>query len=175
MTAEKQSGHSGKITRRRFLKTASVTAAAGAAAVFAGIRIFKSIRANNATFIARVRGYQDNLRVYILAGLRELGITSKQIQGKNILLKPNLVEPHLGIGHINTHPLIVRAAIEAFKHLGAGSVLVAEGSGHRRDSYLILEEAKYVDILKDDKVPFIDLNTAEVIFVKNLSPCWRQI
>jgi uncharacterized protein (DUF362 family) len=118
-------------------------------------------------FIARAEGYNLNLKERILNGCKELGISTNIISGKRILLKPNLVEPHRGIGHINTHPLVVRAAAEAFLHLGAARVLVAEGSGHRRDAYLILENSGFADILAEDALPFIDLNNSPLITVQN--------
>ncbi|MHC4133013.1 MAG: DUF362 domain-containing protein [Planctomycetota bacterium] len=167
MTQESSQNKPGKINRRNFLKTASISVAAGIGTILVGKKIIQAIRAKNATFIANVKDYNENLRQYILDGLKELQITEQEISDRTILLKPNLVEPHLGVGHINTHPLMVRAAIEAFLHLGAGSVIVAEGSGHRRDSHLILEEAGFWDILQEDKTPFIDLNTAEVTILKN--------
>jgi uncharacterized protein (DUF362 family) len=168
MTLENTKNKPKKINRRSFLKTASITAAAGIGTILVGKKIIQAIRAQNATFIAKVEDYNENLRQHILNGFKELRITDKEIRGKTILLKPNLVEPHLGVGHINTHPLIVQAAIEAFLYLGAGSVTVAEGSGHRRDTHLILEEAGFWDILQEDKTPFVDLNTAEVNILKNL-------
>jgi uncharacterized protein (DUF362 family) len=156
-----------KIGRRKFLKYA-LAAGGTAGAVLAANELVRRFGGRKATFIARLRGYHDDLRAYILAGFKELGITNEELAGKTILLKPNLVEPHLGVGHINTHPLVVKAAVEAFLHLGAKSVTVAEGPGHRRDWYLILEESGYSEILSEDKAPFIDLNTAAVTTVKNL-------
>jgi uncharacterized protein (DUF362 family) len=61
----------------------------------------------------------------------------------------------------------VRAAAEAFLHHGAAEVLVAEGAGHRRDSLLVLEESGLADVLYEDKIPFIDLNSGPVIKAKN--------
>jgi uncharacterized protein (DUF362 family) len=169
MTPEVPENNGKKMKRRNFLKAAAVCIGAGTAAGLVARQVIKTARDKNATFIARVKNYNDGLRRHILEGFKELGITQQQIQGKSILLKPNLVEPHLGLGHINTHPLVVHAAIESFLHLGAKSIAVAEGSGHIRDIYQLLEEAEFLDILSADKVPFVDLNTAEVTTVKNRS------
>ncbi len=111
-----------------------------------------------ATFIGRVERYDADIASVIIAGLRELGVATHEIMGKRILLKPNLVEPHAGAGHINTHPLVIRGAAEAFLRLGADKVLVAEGPGHCRDSLLVLEESGVGEVLHEDKIPFIDLN-----------------
>ena len=60
--------------------------------------------------VTRATRYESDLAAVIGRGLRELGIGPPQIAGRRILLKPNLVEPHSGVGHVNTHPLVVRAA-----------------------------------------------------------------
>jgi uncharacterized protein (DUF362 family) len=43
-----------------------------------------------------------------------------------VVLKPNLVD-YLPGSAINTHPMLVLAAAETFRRLGAESVVVAEG------------------------------------------------
>ncbi len=55
------------------------------------------------------------------------------VRGKAVVLKPNLVD-YLPGNAINTHPVLVLAAAEAFRRLGAKSVTVAEGPGHQRDT-----------------------------------------
>ena len=85
-------------------------------------------------------------------------MTPQEIKGKRILLKPNLVETKPDAPHINTHPLVIQAAVEAFLHLGAKSVVVGEGPGHRRDTLQILEEAGLAEVLYEDRIPFVSLN-----------------
>lgn len=120
------------------------------------------------TFIAKAAGYQADLTSIILSGLKELEVKPSEIKGKRILLKPNLVEPRAGSVHINTHPLVVRGAAEAFLRLGASKVLVAEGPGHSRDSFLVLEESGLGDVLVEDRIPFVDLNYDTGCAVPNL-------
>jgi uncharacterized protein (DUF362 family) len=91
------------------------------------------------------------------------------MEGKKILLKPNLVETHVGSGHINTHPLVVQGAVDAFQKLGAESVVVAEGPGHCRDSLLVLEESGLAEVLHQSHVPFEDLNYDDWFTVPNAS------
>ena len=119
------------------------------------------------TFIAKAPRYQMDLVSLILRGMQELRITPQVIQGKRILLKPNLVETREGSEHINTHPLVVRAAVEAFLHLGAARVLVAEGVGHRRDTFMVLEESGLAEVLFEDRIPFVDLNYDTVFTMAN--------
>ena len=154
-------------TRREFLSAI----VAGGATATAGLIFFKYFQKKEPkaeTFIASVPEYKKELRQFILNGFKELNITPAWVAGKRVLLKPNLVESRSGVSHINTHPMVVRAAVEAFLHHGAAEVLVAEGAGHRRDSLLVLEESGLADVLYEDKIPFIDLNSSPVIKAKNL-------
>ena len=94
----------------------------------------------------------------LLSGFRELGVSPQEIRGKRILLKANIVEPHRGSEHIVTNPSVVFAAAEAFLKLGADKIIVAEGAGHCRDTYRILEESGFDAIFNHPKITFVDLN-----------------
>ena len=156
----------GTWTRREFL-SAIITGGIAATAGLAIFQYFRRKEPRTETFIAAVTDYGADIKQYILRGFQELDITSAEIDGKQVLLKPNLVEPHSGLYHINTHPFFIRAAVEAFLHLGAAKVVVAEGAGHLRDTLLVLEESGLADVLYEDRIPFIDLNTGPVVKVKN--------
>ena len=158
----------GSWTRREFLSAVVAGGFAGATG-FTLFNYFQKREPKAETFIASVGDYRANLRHILLQGFRELNISPAEMAGRRILLKPNLVEPHLGFAHINTHPLVIRAVAESFLHLGASKVIVAEGAGHRRDSLLVLEESGLADVLYEDKIPFRDLNSGQVVKVKNLS------
>lgn len=119
------------------------------------------------TFIAKVPRYGADIRAAILYGFRELGVGSGEIKGKTILLKPNLVETRADAPHINTHPSVIRAAADAFRSIGASNVLVAEGSGHCRDTLRLLEETGMADVLVEDRIPFVDLNYDDVYTIPN--------
>jgi uncharacterized protein (DUF362 family) len=110
------------------------------------------------TFIGKARGYSGDIASVIISGLRELGVGRKEIEGKRILLKPNLVESLQGTMHITTHPLIIQGAIDAFRNYGAAEVIVAEGPGHCRDTHLVLEETGFIDVLRSERISFKDLN-----------------
>ena len=83
-----------------------------------------------------------------------------------MLLKPNLVETALGHAHINTHPAVVLAAARAIRAFG-GEPFVAEGQGHRRDSWLVLEESGMAAVLAEGDLEFVDLNHDEPVEVEN--------
>jgi uncharacterized protein (DUF362 family) len=84
------------------------------------------------------------------------------VRGKSVVLKPNLVDSIPG-NAINTHPILVLAAAEAFRRLDAKSVVVAEGPGHQRDTQLVLSQTGYEQSLRDERIRFVDLNRDELI------------
>jgi uncharacterized protein (DUF362 family) len=118
-------------------------------------------------FIAKASRYGLDFAKIIQQGLLELGITEDRIKGKRILLKPNVVETHPGKVHINTHPLVIRGAAEAFLAMGAAAVTVAEGPGHCSDTLLLLEESGLSQVLVEDRIQFIDLNYEPAFSVPN--------
>ncbi|WHZ17316.1 MAG: Iron-sulfur cluster-binding protein [Nitrospira sp.] len=144
------------ITRRHLLM-------AGAAGILLGSgvllpeRFFRQ-RQQAQTFVAKVAHYQLEIGDTIARGIRELRVSIDELRGKRILLKPNLVETSSGAPHINTHPLVLRGTVEAFLRLGAATVMVAEGPGHRRDTLAVYEESGLADVLTEDRIPFQDLN-----------------
>ena len=83
------------------------------------------------------------------------------VRGRSILLKPNLVEFELD-SSINTHPMLVHAAYEAFRAMGAATVRIAEGPGHRRNTLDLAEAAGYFHTVPDFEDHFVDLNVDEV-------------
>jgi len=157
----KSIGNQGSITRREFLLGLS------GCAVTPLLQHCGKKGQPEKTFIVRAKNYAMDIRSLIISGCQELGVGRDAINGKKILLKPNLVEPHLGSGQVNTHPLVVRGCIEAFLTLGASRVLVAEGAGHVRDPLMVMEESGLAEVLWEDKIPFIDLNNDEGFIVQN--------
>lgn len=83
------------------------------------------------------------------------------VSGKNILLKPNLVEFDAH-APINTNPVFVAAVAEAFHSLGAKSVRVAEGPGHRRATLDMAEAAGFFSAIPKFEDSFTDLNLDDV-------------
>lgn len=119
-------------------------------------------------FIAKAREYSCGIREIIRRGMKELGLCRQEVDGKKILLKPNLMEPHAQRGHITTHPYVVQATAEAFLSLGAAGVVIAEGSGNCHDAHYVLEESGLDDILTRERLPFFDCNNGPIYAVPNL-------
>jgi uncharacterized protein (DUF362 family) len=166
MTKTSRNLRAGNWSRRKFLKSGFI-GGAGAYATLAGVRCSRKPAAQTSTFIASVKSYEEDLLQILLRGFKELGISKEAIAGKRILIKPNLVEPHLESAHINTHPLVALAAVEAFTKLGASSIVIGEGAGHYRDFFWVLEESGYTDILVKRGIRHVDLNADLVTAVAN--------
>ena len=98
-------------------------------------------------------------------GVKACGL---DVRGKSVLLKPNLVEFDSSTA-INTDGAVVAAALELFRGLGAASVVIAEGPGHRRDTLSLGEEAGYWKGIAKFEETFVDLNRDDVSAVKQFA------
>lgn len=102
--------------------------------------------------------YNGPLEATVLEGLRAIGA---DVRGATVLLKPNLVEFDPSTA-INTEPRLIAATVLAFRRLGAASVRVAEGPGHRRDVQDVVTRSGLGEALAAVDAPFIDLNAAAI-------------
>ena len=150
-----------KLDRRTFL-TASISLAAGASTTaLLNRRAYRVTRKRPRSRVAILEAdsYSHGLGSVLLSGLE---LYHLNLRGKTVLLKPNLVE-YIPGNHINTHPLVVAAAAECFRRLGARNVIIGEGPGNQRDTELILIESGFAQELHQLKVPFVDLNRDELV------------
>jgi uncharacterized protein (DUF362 family) len=157
------------ISRRTFL-LGSATAVAGAAAVAstAGWLRREPEPWDHSAFpppgdarvaVLRASGYDRGLEEVVADGLRAI---SADVSGASVVLKPNLVEVRKDLP-INTDPRLVSAAVLALRRLGAASVTVAEGPGHRRDTTYVRSASGLDDALHAVEAPFVDLNTDSLV------------
>jgi uncharacterized protein (DUF362 family) len=153
--------------RREFLSTCGGLVGASTIGIASGCNAGMFMNPPNPVVVRSVADYSVSLPSIILESLAEIGITTKSIKNKTVLLKPNFIEPRFGEGHINTHPVVIEAAIEVFKRLEASSVVVAEGSSQTRDFHLVLEETRCAEILREHDLTYVDLNEADVVRVRN--------
>jgi len=154
-----------RITRRSFIRAAGGTLAAGVG----GKLLWDYAKGPfpSEVFVASLSGYGHAIENAISWGLQELGVGRDWIQGKSVLLKPNLVEPSLSNPHINTNHAVVIAAAEVFRRMDAREVFVAEGQGHCRDTDYVLGQSGYDVALEDSHIPFVDLNADDVFSAAN--------
>ncbi len=150
---------------RRSLLAGSVGLAAGAAtAVPFLVPKYDRVRrpARSRVAIVRADDYSERLVQTLMSAIR---LFQLDVYGKAVLLKPNLVD-FVPRADVNTHPLLVSATAECFRRLGAGSVTVADGPGHQRDTQLVLSESGYRAELGQHRVPFVDLNRDELVKIQ---------
>ena len=150
-----------RLSRRAFLKLAA--AAVGGAllggGVLRGVNQFKQPMAT--TLILKAASYEQDLYDLLRRGLAHFPALLQRCRGARVVLKPNLVEYHAA-RQVNTHPALIAAAVEAFRHYGAREVLVAEGSGHQRDTELLLTYSGLEEALRQVRAPFVDLNLDDI-------------
>ncbi len=156
-----------KVDRRTFL-AGSLGLAAGAAstALLEKPQYHVTYRQpRSRVAVLRAESYTQDLQPLLRTGL---DLFHLDVQGKTVLLKPNLVD-YIPGNHVNTHPLLVAAAVECFRRLGAKSVVVGEGPGYQRDTELVLVESGFAEELRELKVPFVDLNRDELVITPLLA------
>jgi uncharacterized protein (DUF362 family) len=111
--------------------------------------------------ILHADSYAAPLEKILRDGLRLFHL---DLRDKTVLLKPNLVE-HIPGAEVNTNPSLVGAAADMFLKFGAREVMIAEGPGHERDTYLVLSETGFEKELRLRHLPFVDLNRDEIVRV----------
>ena len=146
-----------KITRRELLAASAV---AGAAALTSCNREQPLVPSR--VSIRRAPAYDQRVYQTMRQILDEHNV---DVRGRGVVVKPNLVEfePER---FINTNPLLVHAAVEAFRARGAASVHIAEGPGHRRNTLDLADAAGYFKIVPKFEDLFVDLNLDDVTQVR---------
>jgi len=142
------------VKRRTFLKGTGLTLL-GTAGLGGCGRVEDPL---NRVCVLSLDDYRNELAKPLVEAFRACGMDERVLKGFRVLLKPNLVETVRDVWHINTNPFLVVAAVEALRSLGAGEVLVGEGSGHSRDTHLVVANSGFKEVLRELKVPFVDLN-----------------
>jgi uncharacterized protein (DUF362 family) len=123
------------------------------------------LRRHNVSII-RASSYSVDLEISIRKILIEHNVP---IRGKRVVLKPNLVE-FSPAAPINTNPVFVAATASAFEALGAASIQIAEGPGHRRTTLDMAEAAGYFESVSKFEDRFTDLNLDEITKIRLRTP-----
>src|SRR5713101_2097107 len=149
------------LNRRTFLVGTAALAAGASVSVPFFLPKYHSVRRAKRSRVAilHVEQYSQRIDQILASGLRLFRIN---VQGKTVVLKPNLVD-YIPGNAINTHPTLVLAAAESFRRMGAKCVIVAEGPGHQRDTELVLSQSGYRESLRDEALRFVDLNRDELV------------
>jgi uncharacterized protein (DUF362 family) len=140
------------MTRRELIAGAGVVALAGCTA--------RKTAAPQPQMVSIVRAPAYDQSIYDTVR-RMLANHRLNVRGRSVVLKPNLVEFEPG-SSINTHPMLVHAAYEAFRAMGAASVRIAEGPGHRRNTLDLADAAGYFRTIPGFEDVFTDLNVDDV-------------
>jgi uncharacterized protein (DUF362 family) len=148
-------------SRRCFLVGSAALAAGASVSVPFFLPKYHSDRRARRSRVAilNVEQYSQRIDEVIASGLRLFRIN---VQGKTVVLKPNLVD-YIPGNAINTHPTLVLAAAESFRRMGSKCVVVAEGPGHERDTQLVLSKSGYHESLRAEAIRFVDLNRDELV------------
>lgn len=150
-----------RVDRTGLIATARRFAAEAAIAALLKKPMYRVVRKQPRSRVAilRAESYSQSLFATLRYGLNSFHLN---VRGQTVLLKPNLVD-YIPGSHINTHALLVSAALECFLSLGAAKVVVGEGPGHQRDTELVLCESGLDGVLQHHNVPFVDLNRDELV------------
>jgi uncharacterized protein (DUF362 family) len=108
--------------------------------------------------IRRVPTYESDLAALLGETLGEFDL---KVNGKKVLLKPNLVgfDP---LVMTNTHPAVIAAARETFLRLGASEVLIGDGPAIDRDTHAVIESIGLREYAGPLARVFVDLNVDDV-------------
>ena len=152
-----------KLDRRKFLgSSVGLAATVGITAEWVWPKHSVSYRRpKSAVAVLNVDEYSERIEALLLEGLRLFRL---DVQGRSILLKPNLVEDLPG--PVNTNSTLIGAAARCFLRLGAARVVIGEGPGHQRDTELVVQAAGLKPHLAERQIEFVDLNRDELRKVK---------
>ncbi len=164
-------GDVNKVTRRAVIKAAAAAALAGCnmsgqdnnPSVEPAQRAQKS-QGRSRVAIVRAASYEEDIAERIKALVPDLSLP--RLDGKTIVIKPNMVEFHPD-KPIHTDPAMIAVAAEVARELGAREIIVAEGPGHMRDTEFLLEATGIGRACSKLGLRFVDLNLDQLAKVEN--------
>jgi uncharacterized protein (DUF362 family) len=147
-----------ELTRRDFLRTLPAAAAlAGCRSRPYDANAFLMPAASPVALLP-VASYSADIADAVRRGMQLLEVS---VRDRRVFLKPNFVE-YESDKAINTDPLVVAGVADALLSLGARTVTIGEGPGHRRDFEYLLAGTGMGDLLRDLRLSFVDLNHDDV-------------
>ncbi|KYK35104.1 MAG: hypothetical protein AYK18_13495 [Theionarchaea archaeon DG-70] len=112
----------------------------------------------------------DELNESIFHSIDLLKVEEQICSCKEILIKPNFIEARFPCQHATTHPAFLEALICVLRNYTNKKIIVGEGSGHERDTALVLQNTGLSDVLKKCSVKFVDLNYDDIVLVDVPNP-----
>ena len=149
-----------RLSRRDFIAALSVSLLAAGCRKPFDLRRFH-LPESSTVGLFPASSYGVDFADLIFRGFEELGV---RLTGRRVFLKPNMVEYEVGTA-INTHPHVIAGAAIACRRAGASDVVVGEGPGHRRDIEYLLASTGLGDLLREERIRFVDLNHDDVAVV----------
>jgi uncharacterized protein (DUF362 family) len=123
--------------------------------------------------IVRCADYSDNyLESAVRRTIELLGAEDRLCAARRIVIKVGLIEGRLPDEHVTCHPRLVRALLVVLKKMirCGTTICVAEGTGHDRDAEWVLARTGLGSVLREQRVPFINLNEDDVRRVEVTEP-----
>jgi uncharacterized protein (DUF362 family) len=164
-------------TRRNFLKTCiaagSVTGLLNSCASHKSEKIIpqatemqKQRRYTGESIVALIKcpSYDENIFELIKPYASQAKLPS--FKNKRVVVKFNMID-YRAQNPIHTNPAMIGAAAELVNYLGAKEIIFAEGPGNMRDIQYLLDSTGIGNALKKHKMPFVDLNSDDLVKVDN--------
>ena len=131
-----------------------------------GLTALRALPPTSPVHIVKADDYEQPLTDLLMEQFKHFR-EAVPLQGKRVVLKPNLVEYHRN-KVINTDIRFIDAVIELCQREGAAEIIVAEGPGHWRNVEFLVQESGLGDVLKKRGVRFVDINHDEPVKTMNM-------
>jgi uncharacterized protein (DUF362 family) len=161
-------GFGGKHSRRAFIQTAFAAVALSGCSTTEQT-ITPAQKAGRHSGVSKVAiidcpSYEEDMVALIKPYLNKLDLPD--LQGKTVVLKPNMVDYRQG-KQITTNPAVIAAAFQLVKEMGAKQIKIADGPALYRDTQFLLDKSGIGAICEKLGVEFIDLNLDDIQLLEN--------
>jgi uncharacterized protein (DUF362 family) len=112
----------------------------------------------------------DELKKALFRSIDLLQAEERIFSCKNILIKPNCIEARYPDQYTTTHPAFLQGLIDVLRNFTDSNIIIGEGSGHERDTTLILRNTGLKRLLRRNNIKFVDFNFDDVVLVDAPNP-----
>lgn len=175
-----------RLTRRKFIQTASAVTAGATAASVLGSACTRMPEAklepptdaqkagkrqtDSTIAIAGCDSYDHDIFSLLKPFLKNADLPD--FHGKVVLIKPNMIDSVPG-RPLTTEPAVVKAAVDLANALGAREIIIAEGAAHNRDTQYLLANSGIGALVTKLGLQYVDLNIDDLEKVENPLPFSR--